>query len=174
MRNQNRTYTGPRFSLYSLRYDVRREWNEPTLLFLSPEDHPSVFLVPSEHSWTKRFSEKSIPTGDELWIERMNCHWNVWQFVCSSRDECQFVSGVDWSWHQWYGQYSKIGKLKEWNSVFFHQRRALSMSFDIFIVRYRVTNFSQNLWTCYYFQQKKTEFPFCEFPYFRVLLMMCP
>ena len=29
-------------------------------------------------------------------IEWTNCHTFQWQFVCSIRNECQFVSGVDW------------------------------------------------------------------------------
>ncbi len=38
-------------------------------------------------------------------------------------------------------QYRKIGNSKNGNSVFFHQRHALSTSFDIFAVTYRVTIF---------------------------------
>ena len=57
---------------------------------------------------------------------------------------------------------------KKWNSVLFCQRHALSRSFDIFVVTFRVTNFCQNSLTCYYFLWIKTEFPFFEFHYFPV------
>ncbi len=44
-------------------------------------------------------------------------------------------------------------------------------------VTYRVTNFLPKPWTCFYFLWKKTElkteFPFFEFPYFRVLSKAC-
>ncbi len=47
------------------------------------------------------------------------------------------------------------------------------MSFDIFVITYRVTNFCQNWLTCYYFLWKKTEFPFFVFSCFWVLPVNC-
>ncbi len=42
---------------------------------------------------------EGVSTPETNWsssrIEWMNCHKFQWQFVCSIRDECQFVSGVD-------------------------------------------------------------------------------
>ncbi len=52
---------------------------------------------------------------------------------------------------------------------FFHQRRALATSFDIFVLTNRVTNFFPNLMDMLLFSTEKTEFRFSEFPYFRVL-----
>ncbi len=52
---------------------------------------------------------------------------------------------------------------------FFHQRHAMSTSFDIFMVTYRVTNFLPKLIDLLLFSVEKTEFPFFEIPYFRVL-----
>ena len=45
------------------------------------------------------------------------------------------------------------------------------MSFGIFVVTYRVTNFLPKLVHMLLFSAEKTEFPFFEFPYFRVLPM---
>ena len=75
------------------------------------------------------------------------------------------------------GQFPKIGTWKKMKfRFFFRQRHALSTSFDIFVVAYRVTNFLPKLInillfsaTYYYFLRKKTEFPFFEIPYFRAL-----
>ena len=53
---------------------------------------------------------------------------------------------------------------------FFHQRHTLSMSFDIFVVTYRVTNLLPKLITCYYFLQKKLNFHFLNSP----ILGCCP
>ena len=66
-------------------------------------------------------------------------------------------------------QYPKIGTWKKRNSVFFPQRHALSTSFDIFMVTYRVTNFLPKLVDCYYFLWKKLNFHFLKSPFFRVL-----
>ena len=53
-------------------------------------------------------------------------------------------------------------------------RHALFTNFDIFVVTYRVNNFCQNWFTCYYFLPgKKLEFPFFVFPCFRVLPYHC-
>ncbi len=53
---------------------------------------------------------------------------------------------------------------------FFHQGHALSTSLDIFVVRYRVTNFLPKLLNMLLFSmEKKLNFYFFEFPYFRVL-----
>ncbi len=52
---------------------------------------------------------------------------------------------------------------------FFHQRHALSTSFDIFVVTYRVTNFLLKLLDMLLFLGKKLNFHFFEIPYFRVL-----
>ena len=67
-------------------------------------------------------------------------------------------------------QHRKIGKSKNGNSVFFHQRHTgtLSMSFNIFVVTCRVTNFLPKLMDMLLFSVEKTEFPFLVFPYFRV------
>ena len=84
---------------------------------------------------------------------------------------CKFCSYPGFSAGE--GLYRKIGKSKNGNSVFFRQRHALSTSFDIFVVTYRVTNFCQNSWTCYYFLflgGKKLNFHFWFSPIFR----LCP
>ncbi len=52
---------------------------------------------------------------------------------------------------------------------FFCQRHALSTSFNIFVVTHRETNFLPKLADILLFSTEKTEFPFFEFPYFRVL-----
>ncbi len=52
---------------------------------------------------------------------------------------------------------------------FFPSKTALWMSFDIFVVTYRVTNFLLKLVNMLLFSTEKTQFPFFEFPYFRVL-----
>ncbi len=44
-----------------------------------------------------------------------------------------------------------------------------TMSFDIHVVTYRVTNFLPKLVDMLLFSTEKTEFPFFEFPNFRVL-----
>ena len=55
-------------------------------------------------------------------------------------------------------------------SCFSHQRHALSTSFDIAVVTYRVTNYLPKLVDMLLFSVcEKTEFPFFEIPYFRVL-----
>ncbi len=61
------------------------------------------------------------------------------------------------------------GNSKNGNSFFFHQRHALWMSFHIFVVTCRVTNFLPKLIYMQLFSEKKPEFPFFVFPYFRVL-----
>ena len=66
-------------------------------------------------------------------------------------------------------QHRKIGNSKKWKFSFFRQRRALSMSFEIFLVSYRVTNFLLKLVDKLLFSTEKTEFPFWVFPYFRVM-----
>ncbi len=43
------------------------------------------------------------------------------------------------------------------------------MSFDIFVVTCRVTNFLPKLVDMLLFSMEKAEFPFFEFPFFRVL-----
>ncbi len=63
----------------------------------------------------------------------------------------------------------KIGKGKKWNSVFSCQRHALSTSFDICVVTYRVTNFLPKLVDMLLFSTEKTDFSIFGFPYFRVL-----
>ncbi len=67
------------------------------------------------------------------------------------------------------GQYRKIGKSGKWKFSFFRQRHALSTSFDIFVVTYRVTNFLPKLLDMLLFCTDKTEFSFLVFPYFRVM-----
>ncbi len=49
----------------------------------------------------------------------------------------------------------KIGTRKKWNSFFSHQRHALSASFDIFVVTYRVTNFLPKLVNMLLFSAEK-------------------
>ncbi len=44
-----------------------------------------------------------------------------------------------------------------------------TMSFDIFVITYRVTNFLPKLVDMLLFSTEKTEFPFLVFPYFRVM-----
>ena len=63
-------------------------------------------------------------------------------------------------------QYPKIGTWKKWNSVFFCQRHALFISFDIFAVTYRVTNFLPKLMDMLLFFMEKAEFPFLVIPIF--------
>ena len=58
---------------------------------------------------------------------------------------------------------------KKMKFSFFHQRHALLMSFEIVMVTYRVTNFLPKLIDMLLLSREKTEFPFFEFPYFRVL-----
>ena len=65
-------------------------------------------------------------------------------------------------------QYPNIGTWKKMKFSFFGQRHALSTSFDIFVVTY-VTNFLPKLVDMLIFSAEKTEFPFFEIPYFRVL-----
>ncbi len=43
------------------------------------------------------------------------------------------------------------------------------MSFDIFVITYRVTNFLPKLVDMLLFSTENTEFPFLVFPYFRVM-----
>ncbi len=62
---------------------------------------------------------------------------------------------------------SELKKRKKRNSFFFCQRHALSMSFDIFVVTYRVTNFLPKLVNMLtFFSVGTTEFPSLEFPIF--------
>ncbi len=61
-------------------------------------------------------------------------------------------------------------EFKKWKFSFFYQRHALSTSFDIFVVTYRVTNFLPKLLHMLLFCMEKTEFPFMVFPYFQVML----
>ncbi len=60
-------------------------------------------------------------------------------------------------------------EFKKWKFIFFCQTHALSRSFDIFVVTYRVTNFLPKLVDMLLFSMEKTEFPFLVFPYFRVM-----
>ncbi len=57
-------------------------------------------------------------------------------------------------------------KKTEIHGVFLRQRHALSMSFDIFVVTYRVTNFLPKLVQMLLFSVEKTEFPFFDCPIF--------
>ncbi len=57
--------------------------------------------------------------------------------------------------HTW-----KLGKWKKWKFSFFHQRHALSMSFDIFVGTCRVTNVLPKLLHMLLFSMEKMEFPF--------------
>ncbi len=72
------------------------------------------------------------------------------------------------------GLYRKIGNSKNGNSVFFPSKTALLTSFDIFVVTYRVINFSPKLVDMLLFSAEKTEFPFLVFPYFPVVLGRSP
>ncbi len=67
-----------------------------------------------------------------------------------------------------FWQYRKTNELKKKEILFFHQRHALLMSLDIFVVTY-VTTFCQNWSTCYYFLWKKLNFHFFLNSLFRVL-----
>ncbi len=65
----------------------------------------------------------------------------------------------------------KTGKreVKKWKFSFFHQRHALSTSFDIFVVTYRVTNFLPNLFDMLLFcMKKKLNLHFWFSPIFRL------
>ena len=62
-----------------------------------------------------------------------------------------------------YGQYPKIGEFKRKKFSFFGQRHALSTSFDIFVVTFRVTNFLPKLVDMLLFSAETTEFPFFDF-----------
>ena len=64
-------------------------------------------------------------------------------------------------------------EFQKWKLSFFHQRHTLSMSFDIFVVTYRVINFLPKLVHMLLFSIEKTEFPFLVFPYFRVMPPIC-
>ncbi len=59
-------------------------------------------------------------------------------------------------------------EFQKWKLSFFHQRHTLTMSFDIFVITYRVTNFLPKPINLLLFSTEKTEFPFLVFPYFRV------
>ena len=65
-----------------------------------------------------------------------------------------------------FRQYPIIGTWKKMKFSFFHQRHALSTSFDIFVVTYRVTNFLPKLVHMLLFSTEKTEFPFFWNPLF--------
>ncbi len=60
-------------------------------------------------------------------------------------------------------------EFKKWKFSFFPQRHTLSMSFDIFVLIYTVTNFLLKLIEMLLFSVEKTEFQFFVFPYFPVL-----
>ncbi len=63
-------------------------------------------------------------------------------------------------------QYPKIGETKNGNSVFFHQRHALSTSFNIFVLTHSVTNFLPKLVDILLFSTEKLNFLFFHFPIF--------
>ena len=64
----------------------------------------------------------------------------------------------------------KIGNSKKKKLSFFPSKTRIVTSFDIFVVTYRVTNFLPKLINMPSFSmQKKTEFLFFEFTYFRIL-----
>ena len=83
-------------------------------------------------------------------------HWSV-------RDGLSLDSGLTHKMQVEKLQYPKIGNSKNGN-CFFHQRHALSMSFYIFVVTYRVTNFLPKLIDMLLFSTEKTEFLFFVFP----------
>ena len=60
-------------------------------------------------------------------------------------------------------------EFKKWKFSFVPQRHALWMSFDIFVVTYRVTNFLLKPIHMLLFSMEKTKFPVLVFPYFRVI-----
>ncbi len=63
-------------------------------------------------------------------------------------------------------QYRKKREIKKWKFSFFCQRQTLLISFDIFVVTYRVTNFLPKLLDMLLFSTEKTELPFFGFPLF--------
>ena len=63
-------------------------------------------------------------------------------------------------------QHRKIGNSKSGNSVFSIKDVHCPLSFDIFVVTYRVTNFLPKLVDILLFSTEKTEFPVLVFPYF--------
>ena len=93
-------------------------------------------------------------------------------FFCTVESEWVFQFYCFKSHHVWCGSGWAIPEnreFKKWKFCFFHQIHALSMSFDIFVVTYRVTNFLPKLVDMLIFSMERTECPFFVFPYFRVL-----
>ena len=107
-------------------------------------------------NWANILSLKSMATGplnSRRIPNRLRCGWpfaGKWIKVLALRAR----------------QYLKIGKSKKMTFSFFPQRHALLTSFDILVVTLEWQTFCQNSSTCYYFLQKKTEFPFFYFPIF--------
>ena len=57
-------------------------------------------VAPIEHHWVKKTRVTNGPSTPKTnsplsRIEQTNCHWNVCQFVHSTQDELEFVSGLD-------------------------------------------------------------------------------
>ena len=107
-----------------------------------------------------------------IWFQKKA--WNLSKAV--KQDAVHFSSFMFWiiqlGWCSWAKPENR--EMKKWNSVFLRQRHALSRNFDSFVVTYRVTNFLPKLMDMLLFSMEKTEFSFCEFPFFgycRVLVM---
>ena len=71
------------------------------------------------------------------------------------------------------GNTRKEGHGKKWNSVFWSKTCIVDKFWPVFVVTYRVTNFLPKLLNMLLFSAEKTEFPFFEIPYFRVLPYRC-
>ena len=80
---------------------------------------------------------------------------------------CCLLTPLRWCWekHSCWSAIPENREFKKWKFIFFHQRHALSTSFDIFVVKTRGH-------AIIFYQ--KTEFPFLVFPYFPVMPCWSP
>ncbi len=106
-------------------------------------------------------------TLDDFLMWFLTHSWNVdgraWvlnQLPCNECEETMLCStGILKASQGWcYMAIPENREFKKWKFSFFHQRHALSMIFDIFVITYRVT--------CYYFLWKKLNFHFWFSPIF--------
>ena len=97
--------------------------------------------------------------------------------LCSNRkdelpDWLSRIGAKDVQW-EWKWAIPENREFQKWKLSFFRQRHTLSMSFYIFVITYRVTNFLPKLVNMLLFSTEITEFPFLVFPYFRVMPWKC-
>ncbi len=90
--------------------------------------------------------------------------------LCSNRkdelpDWLSRIGAKDVQW-EWKWAIPENREFQKWKLSFFCPRHTLSMSFYIFVITYRVTNFLPKLVYMLLFSTEKTEFPFFEFPIF--------